>query len=45
MSAVFYHNEEQKRAAENSLEQARKNVARPIKTQILNATTFYEAEE
>jgi peptide methionine sulfoxide reductase MsrA len=45
MSAVFYHNEEQKRLAMESLEQAQKVTARPIQTQILKATTFYEAEE
>ena len=45
MSAVFYHNEEQKRLAEETLKQAQKSVARPIQTQILQASTFYEAEE
>ena len=45
MSAVFYHNEEQKRLAVDSLEQAQKRIERPIQTQILKASTFYEAEE
>ncbi|XP_046441812.1 peptide methionine sulfoxide reductase-like isoform X1 [Daphnia pulex] len=45
MSAVFYHNEEQKRLAIDSLEQAQKVIARPIQTQILKASTFYEAED
>lgn len=45
-SAIFYHNEEQKRIAEES----RKNLAasgvfdKPIVTEILPLTTFYEAE-
>lgn len=45
MSAVFYHNEEQKRLAEETLKQAQQKAARPIQTQILKASTFYEAEE
>lgn len=45
MSAVFYHNEEQKRLAEESLKQAQNTMAKPIQTQILKASTFYEAEE
>jgi peptide methionine sulfoxide reductase msrA/msrB len=46
-TAIFYHNEEQKRLAEAS-KQALANSGRfdkPIVTQILPATAFYEAEE
>ena len=45
MSAVFYHNAEQKKLAEDSLKVARGNASKPIQTQILEATTFYDAEE
>ena len=46
-SAIFYHDEEQKRLAEASkaaLEQS-KRFAGPIHTEIVAATTFYPAEE
>ncbi len=46
-SAIFYHNEEQKRLAEASkkaLEQS-KRFSGPIYTEIVAATTFYPAEE
>ena len=46
-SAIFYHNEAQKENALNSkaqLEQA-KRFSRPIVTEIIAATPFYEAEE
>jgi len=46
-SAIFYHNEEQRRLAEASkqkLEQTRK-FDRPIVTEIAAASTFYPAEE
>lgn len=45
MSAVFYHNEEQKRLAEETLRDAQKKNVKSIKTQILPASTFYDAEE
>lgn len=45
MSAVFYHNEEQKKLAEESLKVAQKTMGKPIQTQILKASIFYEAEE
>lgn len=45
MSAVFYHNEEQKRLAMESLENAQKTLRKPVQTQILKGSTFYEAEE
>ncbi|XP_032785190.2 peptide methionine sulfoxide reductase [Daphnia magna] len=45
MSAVFYHNEEQKRLAMESLENAQKTLTKPVQTQILKGSTFYEAED
>jgi len=45
MSAVFYHNDEQKRLAEATLKEAQKTIVKPIQTQILPASTFYDAEE
>lgn len=46
-SAIFYHNEEQKRAAEESQEEFDRSGAYPRKavTQIVPASDFYEAEE
>jgi len=46
-SAIFYHDEEQKRLAETSkhaLEQSRR-FKTPIVTEIVPASTFYRAEE
>ncbi len=46
-SAIFYHNEEQRRLAEESkqkLEQTRR-FGRPLVTEIVAASTFYQAEE
>lgn len=46
-SAIFYHNNEQKKDAEESkmaLEESKK-FSKPIVTEIIKATTFYEAEE
>lgn len=45
MSAIFYHNEEQKQLAEESIKLAKQKSAKSIQTQILKAGTFYEAEE
>lgn len=45
MSAIFYHNEEQKQLAEDSMKKFQTKLARPVQTQILKASTFYEAEE
>lgn len=45
MSAIFYHNEEQRQLAEDSMKKFQQAIARPVQTQILKATTFYEAEE
>ncbi len=46
-SAIFYHNEEQKRLAEKSKEELGKSGTfdKPIVTEILQATPFYAAEE
>jgi peptide-methionine (S)-S-oxide reductase len=44
-SAIFYHSEEQKQQAEQSKQQEQKNHSKPITTQIIKATTFYNAEE
>jgi peptide methionine sulfoxide reductase msrA/msrB len=46
-SAIFYHNEEQKRMAEESKERLEKSgrFNKPIVTEIVPLTTFYEAEE
>ncbi|MCF8106436.1 MAG: peptide-methionine (S)-S-oxide reductase [Desulfohalobiaceae bacterium] len=45
MAAVFYHDEEQKRAAEKSRERLASKLNREIKTQILPFTGFYLAED
>ena len=45
MSAVFYHDDEQKRLSEATLKEAQKTNVKPIQTQILPASTFYDAEE
>jgi peptide methionine sulfoxide reductase msrA/msrB len=46
-SAIFYHDEEQKRLAERSKEELAKSgrFDKPIVTEIVKATTFYKAEE
>lgn len=46
-TAIFYHNEEQKRIAEESKKELNKSgkYNKPIVTQILPFTTFYPAEE
>ena len=46
-SAVFYHNEEQKKAAIASKEKLEKSgkYKKPIVTEIMPASTFYKAEE
>ena len=46
-SAIFYHNEEQKRLAEKSKEELGKSgrYNKPIVTEILKASPFYKAEE
>lgn len=45
MSAIFYHNEEQKQQAEETKQVHQKKKMRPIATKILPAQTFYNAEE
>ena len=44
-SAIFYHNAEQKAAALKSRQNAQKNFAKPIATEIVPAKEFYPAEE
>ena len=46
-AAIFYHNDEQKRLAEASKEKLEKSGTfnKPIVTEIVPASTFYEAEE
>lgn len=45
MSAIFYHDEEQRALAEESMTNHQKKVSRPIATKILPAATFYNAED
>lgn len=44
-SVVFYKNEEQKSKAKQSEHALEKNFREPFKTEIIQATTFYDAEE
>lgn len=44
-SAIFYNNDEQKKIAEKSKVEARKNFSRPIVTEITKAGPFYPAED
>jgi peptide-methionine (S)-S-oxide reductase len=44
-SAIFYHDETQKRLAEASKAQVQKRFKQPIATQIVPAAAFYPAEE
>lgn len=45
MSAIFYHDDEQKRLAEKTKAAQQEQIARPIVTVIAKAGPFYEAEE
>lgn len=45
MSIIFYHDQEQKELAEETLREEAKKYSDPILTKILPATTFYDAEE
>ena len=45
MSAIFYHDQDQKKMAEQSLKAAQPGYKKPITTLILPATEFYNAEE
>ena len=44
-SAIFYHDEEQKKVAEASMKAAQAHFDKPIVTEIRKAETFYKAEE
>lgn len=44
-SAVFYHDEEQKEAAEAAIKKWSGSFSKPIVTQVLPATTWYAAED
>lgn len=44
-SAIFFHSDEQRRAAESSLARYQKRFGRPIVTQVVAASTFWPAEE
>ncbi len=44
-SAIFYHSEAQKKAAEKSLKEEQKKHKEKIATEIVKAGTFYRAEE
>ncbi len=44
-SAIFYHDEEQKRLAEASKAEVAKRLGKPVVTEIVAASTFYPAEE
>lgn len=45
MSAIFYHNEEQRKIAEESRDEHQKTLRDKIVTKIIPAQTFYDAEE
>ena len=45
MSAIFYHSDEQKRLAEESMKERQKQLSKQIVTKIHPAETFYDAEE
>jgi peptide methionine sulfoxide reductase MsrA len=44
-SIIFYHDDEQKKLAEETLKEEAKKFSDPILTKILPATTFHDAEE
>ena len=44
-SAIFFHDAEQERLAIASLDERQKSLARPIVTEIVPASPFYDAEE
>jgi len=43
-SAIFYHNENQHKAAEKSKKELMKKLSKPVVTEIVPFTKFYEAE-
>ncbi|XP_046361260.2 peptide methionine sulfoxide reductase-like [Haliotis rufescens] len=45
MSAIFYHDEEQRKMAELTMKEQQSSRARPIATVITKAKTFYNAED
>jgi peptide methionine sulfoxide reductase MsrA len=45
MSIIFYHDQEQKDLAEETLSEEAKKHSDPILTKILPAATFHDAEE
>lgn len=45
MSAIFYHDEDQKQLAEKSMKVHQKNFNKPITTSIIPCKKFYEAED
>lgn len=45
MSAIFYHDEEQKRLAAESMKERQKQLTKQIVTKMEPAETFYEAED
>lgn len=44
-SAIFVHNDDQRRAAETSRDREQQNHSRPIVTEITGASPFYRAED
>ena len=44
-TAVFYHNSKQKKDAEESRKKIEKRLGKKVMTEIIKATTFYEAED
>ncbi|CAH1270337.1 MSRA [Branchiostoma lanceolatum] len=45
MSAIFYHNDNQKALAEETMQKESQNRKRPIQTTIAEAERFYDAED
>ena len=45
MSAIFYHDDQQKQLAEQTRDEHQKTIRRKIVTKILPASTFYVAEQ
>ena len=45
MSAIFYHDQDQKKMAEQSIRAAQPGYKKPITTLIIPATEFFNAEE
>lgn len=44
-SLIFYHDNEQKKIAEDSFKEQEKIFSQSLVTEILEASTFYDAEE